>query len=48
MKKSVWEILFCQVVKYKRPELIVQARAGGLLSKADEAFLKKIGAGQLR
>ena len=32
----------------KRPELIVQARAGGLLSKADEAFLKKIGAGQLR
>jgi tRNA (guanine37-N1)-methyltransferase len=28
--------------QYKRPELISQARAAGLLGKADEAFLKKI------
>ena len=28
--------------QHKRPELIAQARAAGLLDKADEAFLKKI------
>jgi tRNA (guanine37-N1)-methyltransferase len=28
--------------QHKRPELIVQARAAGILGKADEAFLKKI------
>lgn len=31
-----------QATQHKRPELIVQARAAGLLGKADEAFLKKI------
>lgn len=31
-----------KATQHKRPELIAQARAAGLLGKADEAFLKKI------